>query len=65
MLAEEQLSEPEGQPLLAHSCRSNHHEDLWESVGPYRAGEPLPGFLMADESMHRHMLKVGMAGRKR
>jgi hypothetical protein len=65
LLAEELLSQPEGQSLLAHPCRSDHDEDLRQSVGPHRVSEPLSGLLMADESMHRHRLKVGTVGWKR
>jgi hypothetical protein len=57
--AKQELSEPEGESLFAYPGRSNHHQDLRQTPGRHRFGDPLPGFLMADEVMHRHGLKVG------
>lgn len=63
--AKQELSEPEGKSLLAYPGRSDHHQDLWQTPGCHRFGDPLSGFPMSDEAMHRHGLKVGREAGKR
>jgi hypothetical protein len=53
LLAQKQLSQPEGQPLLPYAGRPSQEEYLGKLASGVRSSETLPRHLVADQRTYR------------
>jgi hypothetical protein len=53
-LAEQELREPEREPLLADARRAREEQDLREPSAAPRPGEPATGVAVSYQGVHRH-----------
>ena len=54
IVTEQQLGQPEGDPLLAHADGSGQENRLWKPAGGDRAGQPGHQRLVTVEGMQTH-----------